>query len=814
MWQDLRFGFRVWMRQPGLTLVVVLTLALGIGANTALFSVINTVLLRPFAFAAPERLVRIWGVDGPRAAQEGNAGRHDYLVSPNDFLDWKAESRAFEALAVYGGGGMTLNGAGDPVQVRAAVVSPDFFPLLGVPPLLGRFFENGPDGKPEQKVVVLSEPLWRRQFGADPGVLGRTVTLAGSPYTVIGVAPSGLEPPILEKRGAMDLWQPLELSAPPFMRGARWLQVLGRLRPGASVEQAQAELDAINQRLEQAFPATNTGRGARVMPLADSLVQEVRPALLLLFGAVGFVLLIATANVANLLVARSATRQRELAIRSTLGATRGRLLLQLLIESLQVALVGGGLGLLLSLWATDLLVSLSGGELPRLQQVQVDGRVLAFALGISLSTGLLFGLLPALQGSRLGMRASSGAPGHGASAGRSQRWTRQALVAGEVALSLVLLVGAGLLLQSLWRLQRVDPGFQPDQVLTLELNTPRPATTRPEQVLATSHRLLDEVQALPGVLAAGTINLLPMGGVSWAGTCQAVAVENRPAPSGPAPCAEARTSSPGYFRAMGIPLQAGRLFDARDTEDRPRVVVINAAMARGFFPGEDPLGRRIAVGNPAQPTWLEIVGVVGDVRQFGPEKEPAPEFYQSQFQVPAWSYTLVVRTERDLGTLPSAVREVVRRIDPEMPVYNVRTGEALLSGAVAQPRFRALLLGLFAVLAAVLAAVGIAGVVSWSVAQRTREIGIRVALGAQPRDVLRMVMGQGMSAVGVGVVLGLVGALALTRVLDGLLFGLSATDPATFVLGVAALTTTALLASYLPTRRALRVDPVVALRTE
>lgn len=811
MWQDLRFGFRVWARQPGLTLVVLLTLTLGIGANTSLFSVLNAVLLRPFAAAEPERLVRVWGVDGSQAKQAADTGRTEYGVSPIDFLDWKAQSRSFEALSVFTNGGLTLTGAGDAVQVRAAMVSPEFFSLLGVKPVLGRFFETDASGKPEEKVIVLSESLWRRQFGGDPAVLGRTVTLAGAPHTLIGVAPLGLEPPILQTRGAPELWTPAVLREPPSMRGARWMSVIGRLRPGVTVAQAQAELDAITQRLEQAYPATNTGWGARVMPLQESLVQEVRPALLLLFGAVGFVLLIATANVANLLFARSVTRQRELAIRSTLGASRARLLRQLLIESLLVALAGGALGLLLSLWLTDLLVSLSGNDMPRLHHVQADARVLAFALTVSLSTGLLVGLLPALQGSRTALQSTSGLPGRAVSAGRAHQWTRQALVAGEVALSLVLLVGAGLLLQSFWKLQRVDSGFQPEQVLTLELSTPRPQTTRPDQVLATSHTLLEGVRALPGVVDAGTINLLPLSGI---GSCQPVIIGNRPPLSGSPPCAEARRSSPGYFRAMGLPLLSGRLFDTRDTEERPRVVVINSAMAHRFFPGEDPLGRRIAVNNLTKPTWLEIIGVVGDVRHFGPEKEPTPELYESQFQEPAWNYWLVVRAERDADSVLASVRGVVRRIDPEIPVFNVRTAETLLSGAVAQPRFRALLLGLFAALAVLLAAVGITGVVSWSVVQRTREIGIRIALGAQPRDVLRMVMGQGMAAVWVGVALGLAGALALTRLLNGLLFGLTATDPVTFAVGVVALTATALLACYLPTRRALRVDPAVALRLE
>lgn len=811
LWQDIRFGLRMWMRQPGLTAVVLLTLALGIGANSALFSIVNAVLLRPLPFSEPERLVRLWGVDGPRARQAGDAGRTDYGVSDSDFLDWKAQGHAFEFLSVYNCGGATLlTGTGEPLQVRMGGVSPEFFSVLGVAPVLGRFFETRPDGGAEGKVLVLRESLWRRRFGGDPSVLGRTVTLHGMPYTVIGVAPD-FESPFLDERGAPELWRSYTPSPEPSARGARWHAVLGRLRPGVTVAQAQEELDALNQRLERTFPTTNTGWGARVMPLADALVQEVRPALLLLLGAVGLVLLIATVNVANLLVARSAVRQRELAIRSALGATRGRLLRQLLVESLLVALAGGALGLLLSLWGIDALVSLAGGGIPRLQQVHADVRVLAFTLTVALSSGVLFGLLPALQGSRLSLQATSGAPGRAASAGRAQRWTLHSLVAGEVALSLVLLVGAGLLLRSLWHLQRVDPGFRPEQVLTMELSTPRPGTTRPEQVLETSRALLDEVRALPGVLAAGTISLVPLGGVN---ACPPILVEGAPVTSGPAPCAEVRTSSSGYFQAMGIPLLAGRLFDARDTPERPRVVLINSALARRFFPGVDPVGRRLGVGNPAKPTWLEVVGVVGDVHQLGLDQAPAPEFYKSQLQEPAWSYTLAVRAEREADLVLASVRGAVRRIDPEMPVYNVRTAESLLSGAVAQPRFRALLLGLFAALAAVLAAVGIAGVVSWSVTQRTREIGIRVALGARPADVLRLVMGQGMAAVLVGVGLGLAGALALTRVLEGLLFGLTATDPVTFAVGVGALTLTALLASYLPTRRALRVDPAEALRAE
>ncbi|WP_224361226.1 ABC transporter permease [Hyalangium versicolor] len=811
MWQDLRFGLRLWTRHPGLALTVLLTLALSIGANTSIFSVIHTVLLRPLPFHEPERLVRVWGVDEERAKQARDAGRNDYGVSSNDLLDWKAESQSFSMLAAYGSGAVSLVNSTGSLQVRIGSVSPEFFPLLGVTPVLGRFFETGKDGSSEDGVIVISESLWRRQFGAERSVLGRTVLVGGAPSTIIGVAPLELEPPIVERRGTPDLWQSHSLNAAPAMRGARWMWVLGRLRPGVTVAQAQEELDAINQRLAKDFPATNTGQRALVMPLADSIVQEIRPALLLLFGAVGFVLLIAGANVANLLVARSAMRHQELAIRAALGASRGRLLRQLLVENVLVALAGGVLGLLLSLWLTDLLVSLSGGRFPRMQQVHVNLWVLCFALGVSLLTGLLLGVLPALQSSRLALQATSGAAGRTASVGRGQKWTRQLLVAGQVALSLILLVGAGMLLQSFWRLQQVDPGFQPEQVLMLELTTPRPQTTRPEQVLATSQRLVDEVRALPGVIGAGTINLLPMGGVN---SCQPVIVEGHPPASGLPPCAEERTSSPNYFRAMGVPLLSGRLFDARDTENQPRVVVINSTMARRFFPQGEPLGKRISVGNPARPTWLEVIGVVGDVRQLGLDKEPSPELYQSQFQVPAWQYTLVVRADRDTDAVLAAIRNVVRRIDPEIPLFNVRTAEALLSGVMAQPRFRALLLGLFAALAVGLAAVGIGGIVSWSVAQRTREIGIRMALGARPGDVLRLVMGQGMAAVLAGVAVGLMGALALTRVMEGLLFGLSTTDPMAFTMGVVALTGTALLASYLPTRRALRIDPVEALRSE
>ena len=802
MWQDVRFGLRLWARQPGLTGVVLLTLALGIGANTALFSLLDAVLLRPLPFPEPERLVRLWGVDTRQAALAGDAGRREYGVSDADFLDWRARGEVFEALSTYTQGGVTLlPPTGEPVRVNLAAVSADFFRLLGVSPVLGRFFEPPAEGGPPERLVVLGEALWRRQFGGDPAVLGTSVTLHGAPYTVLGVAPRELLPPVEHERGPPELWRLEQPDPNPTRRGMRWQAVIGRLRPGVTVAGAQAVLDTVNGRLAADFPATHAGWGARVMPLADSRVQEVRSTLWLLLGAVGCVLLIATVNVASLLVARATSRQRELALRAALGASRARLLRQLLVESLLVALAGGGLGLLLSLWGLDALVEWVGPGLPRLPRVTVDGRVLGFTLAVTLTSGLLFGLLPALQASRPSSRM--------ATAGSAQRWTLQVLVAGEVALALVLLVGAGLMLRGLWRLRDVDPGFRPEQVLLLEVHTPRPMTTAPAQVLETSRRLLAEVGAMPGVRAVGSIDLVPLGGPR---ACPELRVEGGAPP--PGLCAETRTSSAGYFSALGIPLVAGRMFDARDTPERPPVALINTALARRLFPGESPLGRRIARAGTDSPRWMEIIGVVGDVRQVGLAQEAAPEFHQFQLQEPAWSYTLTVRGEGDLEALRAAVPGVVRRVDPEMPVSHIRTAEALLAGAVARPRVRAVLLGLFAGLAAVLAAVGIAGVVSWSVAGRTREIGIRVALGARPRDVMRLVVGQGMAAVAVGLVLGVAGALALTRVLEGLLYEVSATDPLTFAGGVAVLTLTALGACYLPTRRALRVDPAEALRAE
>jgi putative ABC transport system permease protein len=790
--QDLRFGLRLLLRQPAFTLLVVLTLALGIGANTAIFSVVNGVLLRPLPFPWPERLVMVWGY-------HPNIGKE--TASLPDYLDWREGAPAFEHLEAYTSAFFNLTGQGEPERITGARTTAGFFQALRVPAALGRTFETGEDRQGNNHVVVLSHGFWKRRLGANPEVLGRTLTLDGLPHTIIGVAPEHLR--LLWNA---ELWAPLATDA-QMGRRSDFLAVIGRLAPGATVERAQAELTAVASRLEQQYPDTNARWTARLVPLHEELVGEARPALLIFMGAVGLVLLIACANVANLMLARSSMRQRELAVRAALGASRGRLIQQMLTESVLMALLGGALGLLLAVWGVDGLRMAQLSLLPDHSEIGIDGWVLGFTLGLSLVTGVLFGLAPALNLPGRDLDGTLRAGARGLTGGMGLRHLRGWLVLGEVALALVLLVGAALLLRSFDRLQRVDTGFNPEGVLTLRVKLPQTKYPEDPQVAAFYQRLTERVAALPGVESSGITNAVPLGGApAWS-----FSIEGETPATNAVQDAEAFAVSPGYFRTLAIPLRSGRLFEPQDGPTAQRVALISQTLASRYWPGRDPLGARVSVDGT---TWATVVGVVGDVRADAIEKEPYPQLYFPFTQVSLRTMFLTVRTEGEPMSLVGALRREVSGLDSDLPLSDVLTMEQRLGHAVAKPRVNVLLLGGFAVVALLLAGMGIYGVISQMVAQRTREIGIRMALGAKPGDVLRLMIQQGLTPALVGIALGLVAAWVGSSLLASLLYGVSAKDPLSFLLVPVFLISVSLFAAWLPARRATRVDPTEALRQE
>jgi len=801
LWQDLRYGFRMLARNPGFTAVAVLTLALGIGANTAIFSVVNAVLFQPLDYEEPDRLYLLWTTNPGWARPES--------ASLPDFLDWREQNQVFEDLAAISRRSLNLTGDGEPERLIGSYVSSSFFSLLRVQPSAGRGFLPGEDAPGAEHVAVLGYGLWQRRFGADPSLVGKTISLNGNDHTVVGIAPEDFQ--LFQ---GTDLWLPLALDAsqPQFGRRSDFLRVLGRLKPDVREDRAQAEMTTIAKRLEQEYPQTNTNIGVVLVPLHEHFVGNVRPALLVLLGAAGFVLLIACANVANLLLARAASREKEVAIRAALGASRFRLVRQLLTESVLLALLGGSGGLLLAMWGTDGLVRLSPAGLPRLNEIAVNEWVLGFTLLVSVIAGVLFGLVPALHASRLEMHESLKEGGRGSADQGGRRRLRSVLVVSEVALALMLLIGAGLMITSVYRLQQVSPGFNTENLLVGRVNLPAAKYSNPSEILGFSEQLIERLEGMPGIRAVTTTDDYPLS----SGSYLSFVVEGRPAPP-PSQVVDAIVISvtPGYHRALGILLVRGRAFTRQDGPGDRLVVVINQAMAKKHFPSEDPIGQRLAYDGPdGQPNWREIVGVVADVRHEGLDQDAYPEFHMPFSQKPSRGMTVLVRTESDPSALVGAVRGAVQAIDPNQPVYAVRTMDTILSRSVAQQRFTMVLLGMFATVALVLAAIGIYGVISYSVSRRTHEIGIRMALGAQPRDIFRLVVGQGMVLTLIGVGVGLAGAFALTRFLESLLFGVSATDPATFAGVALLLAAVALLACYLPARRATKVDPLVALRYE
>ncbi|HEX8144774.1 MAG TPA: ABC transporter permease [Pyrinomonadaceae bacterium] len=804
--QDLRYGVRMLMKNPGFSAVVVLALALGIGANSAIFSVVNALLLRPLPFDEPQQLMMVWGVSK-------NSGEGRLVLSVPDLSDLRAQSQTIEYLAPYNGSGTTLANGDETERIFGAVVPADLFPLLRVEPVLGRTFtreEDVPGGPP---LVVISQNLWQRSFGSDPKIVGKEIKMGGLGLTVIGVMPASFRFPIQGEKP--DYWQPIA-SSPSYtaakdIRGSRSLRVLARLKRGVTQAQAQSELASIARRLEEQYPDTNTGLTFNLTPLHEDIVGSVRPALLIILGAVAFVLLIACANVANLLLARSAARHKEIAIRTALGAGRLRIIRQLLTESLLLSVMGGGLGMLIAMWGIDLLVAASPANLPRIREIGLDAYVLGFTAAVSILTGILFGLVPALQSSRLDLTESLKEGGRGSTDGLRRNRVRSLLVISEVALSLVLLVGAGLLIRSFVSLLNTSPGFDADSILTVDIPLSRSKFPGGEQQSLYVQQLIERTREVPGVEAVAAVNILPLSGNARESS---FTVEGRPVPPGQEPEAQVSAVSPDYFRAMSIPLQRGRVFTERDRKDAPPVLIISESLARRNFPGEDPLGKRLLIDDAKPPH--EIIGIVGDVHHEGLETEAGPEYYLSYFQAPERLVNLVVRAAppTDPASLQSAVRNAIKGVNSDQLIWQTKTMQQMLSESVARQRFNMMLLALFAALALFLATIGIYGVMSYSVTQRTHEIGIRIALGAQARDVLRMVVRQGMTLTLVGVCLGLLAAFAVTRVMTSLLYGVTATDALTFAAVSVLLAGIALLACLIPARRATRVDPMVALRYE
>ncbi len=806
LWQDVRYGARMLARQPGFTLAAVIVIALGLGANTAIFSVANTVLLRPLPYQNPDELVMVWETAPKLGFPHNN-------VAPANFIDWREQNRVFAEIAAFGDSSVSLTGRGEPERIEGERVSAGLFPLLGIPPALGRVFTPEEDSPEAPRVIVLSHSLWQRRFGGDPAIIGQRLTLDYHPYTVIGVMPAHFRFPGREQ----EFWLPIAFEPEEAAgRGDHYLNAVARLRPGVKRQQAQAEMDVIATRLEQQYPQTNTEQGIALVPLHEEFVGNIRKPLLILLGVVGFLLLIACANVTNLLLARATARKKELTIRAALGASRLRLARQLLTESILLALSGGLAGTLLAVWGVDLLETLVPENLAQARGIMIEWRVLVFSVAVSLLTGVVFGLLPALQVSRQKLTEALKEGGQKGAGGNSRGRLRGALVVGEIALSLVLLAGAGLMIRSFYRLTGVDPGFQPDKALAMRMQLSGEKYGDPVKRRVFYDQMLQQLQAMPGVQAAGVITQLPLvtQGLSFSFSMEG----QPPLPSADLPQAAFRVISQDYFRAMGIPLMRGRSFTPQDTADAQGVAVINRTMAERFWPGQEPLGRRFKIGSSDNPNpWLVVIGVVGDVRQTSLDQTLKPEMYVSHLQDRrffAIPRDLVVRTTGDPLAMAAAVRGEIWKLDKDLPLFRVQTMEQILSVSVAGQRFNTLLLTVFAALAIILAAVGIYGVMSYATTQRTHEIGIRVALGASARDVLGLVMRQGLILTISGVTVGLAGAFALTRVMTGLLFGVSATDPLTFIVIALLLTAVSLLACYIPALRATEVDPMVALRSE
>ncbi|MCI0490153.1 MAG: ABC transporter permease [Blastocatellia bacterium] len=817
LFRDLRYGVRSIFKNFGLTLIVISMLALGIGANTAIFSVIHALLLRPLPFREAERLVRITGHFNKLDVKDAG-------ISVPELFDYR-DSGLFEEISGLYPINANLTGSDQPERVETLLVDVNYFSMLGVNAQLGRVFQAQDYHPGISEAAIISDGLWRRRLGADPNVIGKKIRLDEDLFIVIGVAPRGFRHPGRTLQTEVELWAPSGWIAPPFGEPSRreyfMPGAIARLKPDVTVASAQARIDGLAQAFREKYPddyPVKQGWVPQILWLQDDLAGDIRPTLLLLLTAVGLVLLIACANVANLLLARASSRQREIAIRCALGASRARIIRQLMTESLLLALTGGGAGILLALWGTDLLVKLSPANTARLDEIGLNYSVLAFTFLISVVVGILFGLVPALNSSKPNLQETLKDASLTATGGARRERVRALMVVSQVTLALMLMISAALLIRSFRQLQNVDTGFDSQNVVTAGLWLPLPNERETGPYFQSSRRVdfyqraLERLESLPGVEKAGGVRPLPLGETPF---LSAFTIEGRTTEPGESISAQALLSTPGYFETMKIALLSGRAFTQQDGMESPGVAVINQTLAKRFFPDEDPIGKRIKFGEAqSRAPWLSVIGIVADVKMEGIELEIRPQIYRSVFQSPGASLSLVIRTTSGPGALPEAIRREVQAVDPDMPVFAIRTMDDLMSAATGRRRFAMILLGAFAVIALMLAAVGIYGVVSYTVSQRTQEIGIRIALGAQQADVLKMVIGQGMKYILVGVAAGLAAAFALTHLMESFLFGVSATDPLTFTGVTLLMVSAALLACYVPARRATRVDPMVALRYE
>jgi putative ABC transport system permease protein len=808
LWQDLRFGARMLLKNPVVTLVAVTALTLGIGANTAIFSVVHAVLLRSLPYTDGERLAVVW------EKKQGGKGDQN-VINLGNFSDWKEQNNVFTDMAAFFDLNLNLTGDGEPEEIPAQIATTNLFSVLGANVVMGRTFapDDGADNQPN--VVVISYSLWQRRFGADPQIVGRKITLNNRPNTIIGVLAPDFSWHI--QKGSMtnkpaEIWSPWQISNELRERHGRFARAVARLRPGVTFPQAQSEMDAIGARLAQQYPEFNTKWGVNVVPLRQQYTGDIRKPLLVLLGAVGFVLLIACANVANLLLARAASRKKEIAVRAGLGASRWRIARQLLTESLLLSVVGGAAGLLFAWWGTQALIALSPPALMDLSDVRVNLPVLGFTLGVSLLTGIIFGFVPALEAARFDLHDSlkEGGKNIGGSA-RNHRF-RNLSVVTQVALALVLLVGAGLLMKSLNRLQAVDPGFNPKHLMTMRVSLPTRKYETDQKRIDFFQRALEQLQAVPGVEAAGAINSLPFNGPHSGTTVEIVGKAKLP--PGQQLSTGICVTDVNYFQTMQIPLKRGRLFSAPEGTEMRHVTVVNEAFARKLLPGEDPIGKRVVIYMKDENVPTEIVGVVGDNKHMGLDTEVEPMAYWTHPELTYASMTLVIRTHGDAASIASAAREVIRGLDPDQPVGEMSTMEGLLAKSMSRSRFNTTLLAVLAVVALVMAAVGVYGVMSYSVLQRTHEIGVRMALGAQRLDVIKLVVRQGIILGLVGVLAGLAASFGLMRLLATLLFEVAATDKTTFVVVAVGLFLITLIACCIPARRATKVDPLVALRYE
>ncbi len=803
--QDLRYSLRTLLKTPGPMLLAIFALTLGIGANSALFSVVNTVLLRPLSYAEPGRLVVLWEANPSKNIRE-------FFVSPPDFKDWLAQSRSFEIFAAFRPHPSTLTGGTLPERVEAASVSPRIFELLGAPMALGRPFLADEDQPGREHSVLLSHALWQRRFNGDRSILDRPIQLDGAVYSVVGVTAPGFR--LLDSPS--ELWTPYTLDSKEMKeRGFHTLKVIARLEPGVSLAQATQEMRAIASGLERQFPDTNSGWTVDPVLLRDQMTGNIRPTLWTLFGAVGFVLLIACSNVAILLLTLAGGRQKEIAVRAALGASHLRVMRQMLTESVALSMVSGILGLALAYGGIRLLRALKPANLPRLDEIRVDARAAAFTLAVCVLTGILFGMFPAITATKSRLNELLRVAGRSSMSSIQSRRTRGLLVIAEIALSVALLIGASLMIRSFAQLQSVDPGFRPSHVLTMEIALPE-SRYKELKVALFFRQLLERVARLPGVESAGVARNVPLSGSD---PSLNFVIENRPPlPSAEQPRAKYRAVSAGYFQAMGIPLKRGRAFTESDGVEAPKVVIINETLAQRFWPGQDPVGSRMKAGFD-ESSWCTIAGVVGNVKHARLDAETNAEMYYPYLQVPPTlmnfiegSMTIAIRTARDPSSLAGAVRSEVQALDPDQPVSHIQTMEQIVNGSIAQPRFRAVLLGVFAGIALLLAVIGLYGVVSHSVSQRSSELGLRAALGASQSDLQRLVLGEGARLAIAGVLIGLAIAFGLLRIVSSFLFGIRPADPVTFIGVPALLLLVALAAAYIPARRASRADPVVAMR--